>query len=225
MTTKLMLAAAPPLRAALAELFAGEPLFTFVEAPAAKAAAIASDPADVLLLADDFSEADPAALLRAARAAGFEGAAILLARMETAVAPDFDAWLRRPLRFAELLALIRRTLEERAQKWTPLSFGECEVCAATQTLRAASGAQFALTEKEVAILERLARAKGDIVAREVLLRDVWGYNASVVTHTLETHIHRLRRKIEKATGRSGLLVTAQGGYRLAAGDEDEGAET
>ncbi len=78
----------------------------------------------------------------------------------------------------------------------------------------ARGRRIRLTEKESAILKFLYRAGTRTVAREVLLNEVWGYNASVTTHTLETHIYRLRQKIEPDPARSRLLLTESGGYRL-----------
>ena len=71
-----------------------------------------------------------------------------------------------------------------------------------------------LTEKETAILKYLYRMGDQPVGREVLLDEVWGYNAGVTTHTLETHIYRLRQKIESDPARARLLVTEPGGYRL-----------
>jgi len=71
-----------------------------------------------------------------------------------------------------------------------------------------------LTEKEAAILRFLHRADRQVVSREVLLKDVWGYNANVTTHTLETHIYRLRQKIETDPTDARLLVTDAGGYKL-----------
>jgi DNA-binding response OmpR family regulator len=71
-----------------------------------------------------------------------------------------------------------------------------------------------LTEKETAILKYLYRAGRRIIGRDVLLNEVWGYNSGVTTHTLETHVYRLRQKIERNPGKAELLVTEQGGYRL-----------
>lgn len=71
-----------------------------------------------------------------------------------------------------------------------------------------------LTEKETAILKFLYRAGNVPVGREKLLGEVWGYNAEVSTHTLETHIYRLRQKIEQDPGQAQILVTDHGGYRL-----------
>ena len=71
-----------------------------------------------------------------------------------------------------------------------------------------------LTEKETAILKYLYRTGDKVVSRDVLLNEVWGYNAGVTTHTLETHIYRLRQKIEPDPSNAKLLVTEPGGYRL-----------
>jgi len=74
-----------------------------------------------------------------------------------------------------------------------------------------------LTEKETNILKYLYRAGGKPVGREELLHEVWGYNSGVTTHTLETHVYRLRQKIELEKGVASLLVTEPGGYRLELG--------
>jgi DNA-binding response OmpR family regulator len=72
-----------------------------------------------------------------------------------------------------------------------------------------------LTEKETAILKYLYRAGGRVIGRDILLNEVWGYNSGVTTHTLETHVYRLRQKIERDPANAQLLVTEPGGYRLA----------
>ncbi len=71
-----------------------------------------------------------------------------------------------------------------------------------------------LTEKEVAILKFLLRAGNKMVPRDTLLHEVWGYNAHVTTHTLETHIYRLRQKMEQNPSQACILLTESGGYRL-----------
>lgn len=72
-----------------------------------------------------------------------------------------------------------------------------------------------LTEKETNILKYLYRAGGKPVGRDELLAEVWGYNSGVTTHTLETHVYRLRQKIEPADAASRLLITEAGGYSLS----------
>ena len=71
-----------------------------------------------------------------------------------------------------------------------------------------------LTEKETSILKYLYRAGDKVIGRDTLLHEVWGYNSGVTTHTLETHIYRLRQKIEPDPSNAALLVTEPGGYRL-----------
>ncbi len=71
-----------------------------------------------------------------------------------------------------------------------------------------------LTEKEAEILTRLAAARGAVVTKDMLLRDVWGYHPTVTTRTLETHVSRLRRKIETDPAEARLLLTEKNGYRL-----------
>lgn len=72
-----------------------------------------------------------------------------------------------------------------------------------------------LTDKENAILRFLLRQQGQPVSRDTLLGEVWGYNNNVTTHTLETHIYRLRQKIEPDPGQASILLTDSGGYKLA----------
>jgi DNA-binding response OmpR family regulator len=76
------------------------------------------------------------------------------------------------------------------------------------------GKKIRLTEKETSILKYLYRAGEKPVSREELLTEVWGYNAGVTTHTLETHVYRLRQKIEPEPGNASILLTQAGGYRL-----------
>ena len=71
-----------------------------------------------------------------------------------------------------------------------------------------------LTDKETAILKYFYQAGDKVVSRDTLLDEVWGYNAGVTTHTLETHVYRLRQKIEAEPSKAKILLTEPGGYRL-----------
>jgi DNA-binding response OmpR family regulator len=225
MTIGLLIVGDADLRLALGEQFARVAAIAVVEAEAAHEALarIESGSPDVVLIADDIEAPDAATLLKMARAAGFNGPAILLARREAATHEGFDGAMRRPLRFAGLMAMIRAKIAPTAAAGATL--GDHLFCETTQTLMGPDGVRRLLTEKETAILARLARARGGVVARDVLLREIWGYSPAVDTHTLETHIHRLRRKLEDASGRPKLLLSAPSGYRLTTNDAslDDGA--
>jgi DNA-binding response OmpR family regulator len=71
-----------------------------------------------------------------------------------------------------------------------------------------------LTEKETAILIRLSAADGESVSRSTLLEEVWGYKTGIDSHTLETHIYRLRKKIEELGSNGSFLKTSRDGYKL-----------
>jgi DNA-binding response OmpR family regulator len=225
MTIGLLIVGDADLRLALGEQFAGMAAIAALEAETAQQALarIESGPPDVLLIANDIAAPGAATLLKMARAAGFDGPAILLAADEAATYEGFDGAMRRPLRFAGLMALIRAKIAPTA--FAGGALGDHLFCETTQTLMGPDGVRRLLTEKETAILARLARARGGVVARDVLLREIWGYSPAVDTHTLETHIHRLRRKIEDASGPPKLLLSAPSGYRLTTNDAslDDGA--
>ncbi len=121
----------------------------------------------------------------------------------------------RPVRFGVLLAQLRHALRQRAaaKDDSVWQLGAYRFDGAAKLLQAADGTKIRLTEKEVGILQYLYAAAA-IVPRETLLHEVWGYQEGVSTHTLETHIYRLRRKIESDASNPLLLITADGGYRL-----------
>ena len=122
----------------------------------------------------------------------------------------------KPFRFAVLLARIRAHLRQHEQSEdATFSIGPYTFRPAAKMLLDTSGGKIRLTEKETAILKYLYRAGDRIVTRDVLLSEVWGYNSGVTTHTLETHIYRLRQKIERDPSHAELLVTESGGYKLA----------
>ena len=125
-------------------------------------------------------------------------------------------YVTKPFKFGVLLARMRAHLRSHELTETAeLTIGPYLFKPMVKLLETANGDKIRLTEKETNILKFLHRAKGAPVAREKLLDEVWGYNAQVSTHTLETHIYRLRRKIEIDPGDAQLLRTAEGGYRLA----------
>ena len=126
-------------------------------------------------------------------------------------------YVTKPFKFAVLLARIRAQLRQHEQSEDAVfSIGPYTFQPSQKLLTDEANKKVRLTEKECNILKFLYRAGGTVVGRDVLLHEVWGYNAEVTTHTLETHIYRLRQKIEPDPGAARLLVTEQGGYRLAA---------
>jgi len=125
----------------------------------------------------------------------------------------------RPARLATLVALVRAALSgpDNASPTDDFDLGPFHCAPGTRTLTDRnSGVVVGLTEKEAAILECL-RAAGGPVPRDDLLARVWGYGEGIDTHTLETHIHRLRRKIEPDPRHPTMLLTEDTGYRLDGG--------
>ena len=127
-----------------------------------------------------------------------------------------DDYITKPFRFGELLARMRAHLRQHEKSETAaLNIGPYIFQPAVKLLtREDDGARIRLTEKETNILKFLFRQSSQTVSREVLLHEVWGYNAGVTTHTLETHIYRLRQKIESNPSEAQILLTDEGGYRL-----------
>ena len=125
-------------------------------------------------------------------------------------------YIAKPFRVSELMARLRAQLrvfdnsEDAVFTVGPYTFRP----SAKLLLEAARNRKIRLTEKEAAILKYLYRAGGRPVPRQILLNEVWGYNSAVTTHTLETHIYRLRQKIEPDPSQARLLLTEGGGYRL-----------
>ncbi|MEG9861754.1 MAG: response regulator transcription factor [Parvularculales bacterium] len=127
-------------------------------------------------------------------------------------------YVTKPFRFGVLLARVRAHLRQHEQsedavfRIGPYTF---QPSAKVLVKEEDQSARIRLTEKETSILKFLYRAGEKPVAREVLLHEVWGYNSGVTTHTLETHIYRLRQKIEVDPSNAQLLVTESGGgYKL-----------
>lgn len=119
--------------------------------------------------------------------------------------------LSKPVRPGVLLARVDEAL--RAAAAEPVRIGPWRFDPVARLMEDGAGRKVRLTDKEVAIIEHLRQA-GGVVGREALLAEVWGYSSAVTTHTLETHIYRLRRKIEADPSHATLLTTEAGGYRL-----------
>ena len=177
---------------------------------------------DALILDVTLPDGDGRDLCASLRRAGMRMPIIMLTGSdeESDVVRGLDAgandYIAKPFRLAELLARLRAQVrifensEDAVFTIGPYTFGP----SAKLLQERVKNRRIRLTEKEAAILKFLYRAGTRPVARQVLLNEVWGYNANVTTHTLETHIYRLRQKIEPDPGNARLLVTEGGGYRL-----------
>jgi DNA-binding response OmpR family regulator len=215
------------LRTALAEqLASAEEEFVTTEADNAAAAltSVKDNPTgfDLLILDVGLPDQDGRELCRRLRRSGVKAPIIMLTAADTdadtilGLEAGANDYVSKPFRFPVLLARIRAQLrqhelsEDATFALGPYSFKpSAKLLVNNETER-----KTRLTEKETAILKYLKRADGRAVSREQLLDEVWGYNAGVNTHTLETHIYRLRQKIEDDPSNPQILVTDGGGYRL-----------
>ena len=126
-----------------------------------------------------------------------------------------DDYITKPFRFAVLLARIRAQLRQHETREDAVfTIGPYAFRPGSKLLLNPKGSKVRLTEKESSILRYLYRAGQRPVSREKLLQEVWGYNSGVTTHTLETHIYRLRQKIERDAAAPALLLTEASGYKL-----------
>jgi len=181
------------------------------------------EPFDVVILDIGLPDIDGRDVCRQMRHGNVKCPIIMLTAVdgeaETIVGLDAGAndYIVKPFRLNVLLARLRAHIRQHERsddaEFTigPYTFRP----SAKMLLNAATKKKVRLTEKETAILKYLYRCGNRVISREVLLDEVWGYNAGVTTHTLETHVYRLRQKIESDPGQARLLVTEAGGYRLA----------
>jgi DNA-binding response OmpR family regulator len=178
---------------------------------------------DLVIMDVGLPDIDGRDAVRILRKHGFKAPIIMLTGQHT----DSDAvlgfesgandYVVKPFRFAVLLARIRTQLRQyEASADAVFSIGLCTFRASSKQLINSKGYKFRLTEKENAILRYLYRAGRRPVSKEVLLQEVWGYNSAASTHTIETHIYRLRRKVEEDASHPSVLVTEGGGYKLIA---------
>jgi DNA-binding response OmpR family regulator len=138
---------------------------------------------------------------------------------ETDVVRGLDSgacdYIAKPFRAHELLARLHAQLRnfDRSEE-AVFPVGPYTFRPAKKLLQdTAKNRRIRLTDKETAVLKFLYRSE-TAVNRQILMHEVWGYNSAVTTHTLETHIYRLRQKIEADPANPSLLVTEGGGYRL-----------
>ena len=213
-----------PLRESLAEQLKLHEEFatTLVGDAAGALAAVKGEHYDMVLLDIGLPDMDGREVCRLMRRNGFKSPIIMLTGADTdadmilGLESGANDYIVKPFRLGVLLARIRAQLRQHEQSVDavftigPYSFRP----AAKLMVDHENGQKVRLTAKEIAILKYLYRTGDKVVSRDVLLNDVWGYNAGVTTHTLETHIYRLRQKIEPDPSNAKLLVTETGGYRL-----------
>jgi DNA-binding response OmpR family regulator len=177
---------------------------------------------DLLLLDVGLPDMDGRELCRLLRRAEVKAPIIMLtgadSESDTILGLDSGAndYITKPFRLGVLLARIRAQMRqhERSEDAVfalgPYTFRP----SAKMLISPDSNRKIRLTEKETQILKYLYRAGEAVIGRDELLNEVWGYNSGVTTHTLETHVYRLRQKLEKDPSNAQILVTEPGGYRL-----------
>jgi len=212
------------LRQSLAEQLELNEEFVCVEcATAAQALEIVDrERFDTIVLDVGLPDMDGRELCRLLRRAGLQVPIVMLTGADSE--PDTilgleagaDDYVTKPFRLSVLLARLRAHLRQSDHSDAAVFvIGPYTFRPAAKLLTDQSGRKkVRLTEKETAILKYLYRAGDRAIGRDKLLGEVWGYNAGVTTHTLETHVYRLRQKIERDPTRAEILVTEPGGYRL-----------
>jgi DNA-binding response OmpR family regulator len=176
---------------------------------------------DLVLLDVDLPDIDGREVCRRLRQSGV-GAPIIMLTGQTSdtdtiagLESGANDYVAKPFKFAVLMARIRAQLRSHEQSEDAVfRLGPYEFRPAAKVLVDERQKKIRLTEKETSILKYLYRAGEKPVPRDELLAEVWGYNAGVTTHTLETHVYRLRQKIEPDPANARLLLTEAGGYRL-----------
>ena len=211
------------LREALTEQFVMTEEFAVVEAGTGADALqhLKKGLFDLLIVDVGLPDTDGRELCRLMRKQGLKTPVIMLTGhatdADTILGLDAGAndYVTKPFKFPVLLARIRSQLRQHEQSEDAVfKLGPYCFRPALKLLVCADDTKIRLTEKETNILKFLYRAPIPVVPRDMLLQEVWGYNAAVTTHTLETHIYRLRQKIEPDPANVQLLLTETGGYRL-----------
>jgi DNA-binding response OmpR family regulator len=211
------------LRALLAEQLALHEEFSVQQAQNVAEAlqAVRGDHVDLVIMDVGLPDMDGREGVKLMRRNGFKSPIIMLTANDTeadtvlGLEAGANDYVAKPFRFAVLLARVRAHLRQyEASEDAQFNIGPYVFRPGAKMMITEKGGKIRLTEKETAILRYLYRAGQRVVQRDVLLQEVWGYNAAVTTHTLETHVYRLRQKIEKDPGNARILVTDAGGYKL-----------
>ncbi|MQW86613.1 response regulator transcription factor [Sinorhizobium saheli] len=176
---------------------------------------------DLLIMDVGLPDMDGREAVKLLRKGGFKAPIIMLTGHDTdsdtilGLEAGANDYVTKPFRFAVLLARIRAQLRQHEQSEdATFSVGPYTFKPSQKLLTMDNGQKIRLTEKEAAIIRYLYRADQKVVTRDVLLEEVWGYNSGVTTHTLETHVYRLRQKIERDPSNAEILVTENGGYKI-----------
>ncbi len=176
---------------------------------------------DIILLDVGLPDVDGRNVCRQMREHGVRSPIIILTAADsdddtiTGLDAGANDYITKPFRMAVLLARVRAHLRQHDKSDDAIFvIGPYKFHPSAKVLINENGQKIRLTEKETAILKYLYRVGRKTVPREKLLGEVWGYNATVTTHTLETHVYRLRQKIEADPAEARILVTEPGGYRL-----------
>ncbi len=176
---------------------------------------------DIVLLDVGLPDMDGREACRLMRKGGLKAPVIMLTGADSdsdtilGLEAGANDYVTKPFRFGVLLARIRAHLRQHEQSEDAVfKIGPYTFKPSAKMLVDDVDKKVRLTEKETAILKFLYRTGVKTVGRDVLLHEVWGYNSGVTTHTLETHIYRLRQKIERDPSNAELLVTEAGGYKL-----------
>ena len=183
--------------------------------------AVANDRIDLVIMDVGLPDMNGRDAVKAMRRDGFRGPVVMLTAQtsDADVVNGLDAgandYVAKPFKFAVLLARIRAQLRQHeASEDAVFKVGPYTFRPGAKILVNEKGSRLKLTEKETAILRFLYRAGQKVVSRDTLLQEVWGYNSAVTTHTLETHVYRLRQKIEPNPTVARILITEPGGYKL-----------
>lgn len=176
---------------------------------------------DLLIMDVGLPDMDGREAVKLLRKGGFKAPIIMLTGHDTdsdtilGLEAGANDYVTKPFRFAVLLARIRAQLRQHeSSEDATFTVGPYTFKPGQKLLTMENGQKIRLTEKEAAIIRYLYRADQKVVTRDVLLEEVWGYNSGVTTHTLETHVYRLRQKIERDPSNAQILVTENGGYKI-----------